>query len=112
MTKLMGYGLIGVLIVAICLGRYNSVLSDRLDKASKANEDLVADVKSLDETIVALKESIDSDRRTTEEQLRIEQQKREKAVAENRTLREALEYSNCGKQRLPDSALRILRRKG
>lgn len=33
------------------------MLSDRLDKASEVNEDLVADVNSRDETIVVLKEA-------------------------------------------------------
>ncbi|OKP29787.1 hypothetical protein BSQ40_08125, partial [Serratia fonticola] len=96
----MKYGLVGVLLVAICLGWYASSLSDDLDAAQEANGKLVKAVESRDETISALKGAADADRRATEEQLRIEQQKRAKADAENRTLRKALESSDCSNQRL------------
>ncbi|WP_447880367.1 DUF2570 family protein [Serratia fonticola] len=107
----MKYGLVGVLLVAICLGWYASSLSDNLDTAQEANGKLVKALESRDETIGALKGAADADRHATEEQLKLEQQKRAKADAENRTLREALESSDCSNQRLPDSALDILRRK-
>lgn len=117
MTVFARYSLIGALLVAICLGGINGVLTYRLNNAneanqtlSKANKDLNKSVADRDETIIALKESIDADRRATEEQLKIEQQKREKADVENRTLRKALERSDAGNQPLPDDALRILRR--
>jgi predicted RNase H-like nuclease (RuvC/YqgF family) len=117
MTLFTRYGLIGVLIVAICLGGINAVLTYRLDKANDANQVLSDANKKLndaiadrDETITALKESIDADRRATEEQLKIEQQKRAKSDAENRTLRKALESSDAGNQPLPDDVKRILRR--
>ncbi|HBE9083085.1 hypothetical protein [Serratia fonticola] len=117
MTVLTRYGLIGALLVAICLGGINGALTYRLDKAndanqllSDANEKLNDAVVERDETITALKESIDADRRATEEQLRIEQEKRSKADAENRTLRKALEHSDAGNQHLPDDVKRILRR--
>ncbi|MEX2952560.1 hypothetical protein AB4K01_15320 [Serratia fonticola] len=117
MTQLTRYGLIGALLVAICLGGINGVQTYRLDKAndanqalSKANEDLTDAVSDRDETITTLKESIDADRRATEEQLRIEQQKRAKADAENGKLRKALEHSDAGNQPLPDDVKRILRR--
>jgi hypothetical protein len=115
MTALNKYGLIG----AICLGGINGLLTYRLDKANDANQtqsdknkvfNKVVDER--DETITALKGAADADRRATEEQLRIEQQKREKADAENRTLRKVLESSNCSNQHLPDSAIGILRREG
>ncbi len=118
MTQLTRYGLIGALLVAICLGGINGVLTYRLNKAngvnqvlSDANGKLNDAVADRDEAITALKESIDADRRATEEQLKIEQQKRAKADAENKSLREALGHSDCSNQRLPDSALDILRRK-
>lgn len=110
MTQFTRYGLIGALLVALCLGRYASSLSEDLKAALKDNKDLVATVESRDETIKALKDAAGADRRATEEQLKLEQQKRAKADAENRTLREALEHSGCNNQRLPDDALRILRR--
>lgn len=115
MTSLTKYWLIGALLGAIALGSINAVLTSRLDNAnkanqtlSKANKDLNKSVADRDETITELKGSIDADRRATEEQLRIEQQKRAKADAENGKLRQALESSDCGNQRLPDSALDIL----
>ncbi|NBJ34726.1 DUF2570 domain-containing protein [Serratia fonticola] len=108
MTALNKYGLIGALLVAICLGWYSTVLTDRLEKADKANEKLVEAVGDRDDTIKALKGAADADRRATEEQLKIEQQKRAKADAENGKLRQALEHSDCSNQRLPDSALDIL----
>lgn len=112
---MMKYGLVGLLFLAISLGGVSAVLNHRLDNAneenqklSKANKDLNKAVSDRDETITALKGSIDADRRATEEQLKIEQQKRAKADAENRTLRTALESSDCSNQRLPDSAIDIL----
>ncbi|UAN58330.1 DUF2570 family protein [Serratia sp. JSRIV004] len=104
------FGTIGVLLLAICLGWYASLLSDDLDTAQEANGKLVKALESRDETIGALKGAADADRHATEEQLKLEQQKRAKADAENRTLRDALEHSGCNNQRLPDDALRILRR--
>ncbi|WP_447881314.1 DUF2570 family protein [Serratia fonticola] len=112
MTALSKYGLIGLLLVAILIAWNNSLLTTRLDNAKKANEKLVESVKDRDETITALQDSASADRRATEEQLRIEQEKRSKADAENRKLREALESSDCSNQRLPDSAIGILRREG
>ncbi|NBJ36905.1 hypothetical protein GE191_24950 [Serratia fonticola] len=110
MKNLSQYGLIGALLVAILLGWYSSVLTDRLDKADKANEKLVEAVGERDGTIKALNDAAGADRRATEEQLKIEQQKREKADVENRTLRKALEHSDAGNQLLPDDVRRILRR--
>ncbi|MGL5389142.1 MAG: hypothetical protein ACRDCA_25380 [Serratia sp. (in: enterobacteria)] len=117
MIALNKYGLIGALLVAIALGGTNGVLTYRLDQAdkanqvlSKANKDLNKAVVERDETISALKDSIAADRRATEEQLKIEQQKREKADVENRTLRKVLERSDAGNQPLPDDVKRILRR--
>ncbi|AYM90055.1 DUF2570 domain-containing protein [Serratia sp. 3ACOL1] len=110
MKNLSRHGLIGVLLVAILLGWYSSVLTDRLDKADKANEKLVEAVGDRDGIIKALNDAAGADRRATEEQLKIEQQKRAKADAENRKLREALEHSGCGNQPLPDDVIYILRR--
>lgn len=110
MTPLSKYGLIGALLVAILLGWYASSLSDDLDVVRESNVKLVKAVESRDETINGLRGAADSERRATEAQLKIEQQKRVKADAENRTLRDALEHSGCNQQRLPDDALRILRR--
>ncbi|CQE14528.1 phage lysis regulatory protein%2C LysB family [Yersinia intermedia] len=104
------YGLISLLLVAICLSWYASSLSDDLDAAQKENKTLVDAVKDRDGTITALKDAAGADRRATEEQLKLEQQKRAKADAENRTLRKALEHSDAGNQPLPDDVKRILRR--
>ncbi|WP_337262944.1 MULTISPECIES: DUF2570 family protein [unclassified Serratia (in: enterobacteria)] len=104
------YGLISLLLVAICLGWYASSLSDDLDNAWQENKTLAAAVESRDGTISALKDAASADRRATEEQLKIEQQKRVKADAENKTLRRALENNGCSNQRLPDDVRRILRR--
>ncbi|MFZ1872311.1 MAG: DUF2570 family protein [Chania sp.] len=106
----MRYALIVVLLGAICLGWYASSLSDDLDAAQKENKTLVAAVESRDGTITKLKDTASADRRATEEQLKIEQQKRATADAENKTLRHALASSDCDRQRLPDDALNILRR--
>ncbi|UAN55359.1 DUF2570 family protein [Serratia sp. JSRIV004] len=103
------FGTIGVLLLAIFLGWYASSLSDDLEAAEKDNKALIGMVEGRDETISALKGAADADQRATEQQLLIEQQKRAKADAENRTLREALEHSDCSNQRLPDPAIDILR---
>ncbi|KFK98118.1 DUF2570 family protein [Serratia sp. Ag1] len=104
------YGLISLLLVAICLGWYASSLSGDLDSARQENKSLVAAVQSRDGTITALKDAASADRRATEEQLKIEQQKRAKADADNEKLRKALENNGCSNQRLPDDVRRILRR--
>ncbi|HBE9082116.1 DUF2570 family protein [Serratia fonticola] len=109
---MMKNGLVVLLVVAIGLGWYASSLSDDLDQAQKDNKALTETVNDRDGTITALKDAAGADRRATEEQLKLEQQKRAKADAENRTLRDALERSGCNNQRLPDDALRILRREG
>ncbi|MBL5825402.1 DUF2570 family protein [Serratia fonticola] len=105
---MMKNGLVVLLVVAIGLGWYASSLSDDLDQAQKDNKALTETVNDRDGTITALKDAAGADRRATEEQLKLEQQKRAKADAENRTLRQALESSDCSNQRLPDSALDIL----
>ncbi|WP_156293350.1 DUF2570 family protein [Serratia oryzae] len=110
MTTITHYGLIGVLLVAICLGWYASSLSEDLNFAKKENKSLVDAVKDRDGTISALKDAASADRRATEEQLKIEQQKRARADAENKELRKALENNGCSNQRLPDDVRRILRR--
>lgn len=109
---MMKNGLVVLLVVTICLGWYAYSLSDDLDQAQKDITALTDAVNDRDGTITALKDAAGADRRATEEQLKLEQQKRAKADAENRTLREALEHSGCNNQRLPDDALRILRREG
>ncbi|MBC3214251.1 hypothetical protein [Serratia fonticola] len=116
-TKITQYGLTGALLVSICLGVISAVLNHRLDNAneaiktlSDANTELSKGIENRDETIGALIGAADADRRATEEQLKLEQQKRAKADAENRTLREALEHSDAGNKLLPDDAKRILRR--
>ncbi|NYA15744.1 DUF2570 family protein [Serratia fonticola] len=109
MTTITRYGLVSALLVAICLGWYASSLSDDLSAARKDNKTLVDTVNDRDGTITALKESIAADRRATEEQLKLEQQKRAKADAENRTLRKALEHSDASNQPLPADAIRVLR---
>lgn len=84
-------------------------LNRDIDQSQKDNEALGSALIGRDETINALKGAADADRRATEQQLKIEQQKRVKADAENRTLRKALEDNDCGHQRLPADALDILR---
>lgn len=105
---MMKNSLVVLLVVAIGLAWYASSLSDDLDQAQKDNKALTDTVNDRDGTITALKDAAGADRRATEEQLKLEQQKRAKADAENRTLRQALESSDCSNQRLPDSALDIL----
>lgn len=68
MTTITRYGLVGALLVAICLGGINGVLTHRLNKANEANQTLSDENKDLndavtdrDETITTLKESIDAE---------------------------------------------------
>ncbi|MBC3253521.1 DUF2570 family protein [Serratia fonticola] len=100
------------IVLLFGMGMRIDALNSDIGQYKKDNEALSTALAGRDETITALKGSIDADRRATEEQLKIEQQKRAKADAENKTLREALEHSGCNNQRLPDDALRILRREG
>ncbi|WP_447880077.1 DUF2570 family protein [Serratia fonticola] len=111
MTKSILAMLAAFIAVVLSLGWYASSLSDDLDTVQKDNKELVDAVKDRDGTITALKDAAGADRQATEEQLKIEQQKRAKADAENGKLRQALEHSDCSKQRLPDSAIDILRGK-
>ncbi|HHQ4311114.1 TPA: DUF2570 family protein [Serratia fonticola] len=105
--------LVALFFIALLFGmgmRIDALNAD-IDQYKKDNKALSTALAGRDETITALKGSIDADRRATEEQLKTEQQKRAKADAENRTLRKALEHSDCSNQRLPDSAIDILRGK-
>jgi predicted RNase H-like nuclease (RuvC/YqgF family) len=86
-----------------------NALNASIGQYQKDNEALNSVLNGRDETINALKGAADADRRATEQQLKIEQQKRVKADAENRMLRKALEDNDCGHQRLPADALDILR---
>ncbi|NCG50740.1 DUF2570 family protein [Serratia fonticola] len=103
--------LVVLILVALLFGmrlRIDALNAD-IGQYQKDNDELSTALTGRDETINALKGAVDADRRATEEQLKIEKQKRAKADAENRTLRDALEHSGCNNQRLPDDALRILR---
>ena len=104
--------LAALLLLALLFGmshRIDSLNAD-IGQYKRDNEALSTALAGRDETITALKGSIDADRRATEEQLKTEQQKRAKADAENRTLRDALGHSAAGNQPLPDDVKRILRR--
>ncbi|WP_024530581.1 DUF2570 family protein [Serratia fonticola] len=98
------------IVLLFGMGMRIDALNADIGQYKRDNEALSTALAGRDETITALKGSIDADRRATEEQLKTEQQKRAKADAENRTLREALEHSDAGKQPLPDDVKRILRR--
>ncbi len=111
-TKSILAMLAAFIALMLSLGWYASSLSDDLKAAQKDNKELTDTLNDRDGTINALKDAAGADRRATEEQLKLEQQKRAKADAENRTLRKALESSDCSNQRLPDSAISILRREG
>lgn len=104
--------LVVLLLVALLFGMSQRIdaLNADIGQYQKDNEALGSALIGRDETINALKGAADADRRATEQQLMIEQQKRVKADAENRTLRKALEHSDAGNQPLPDDVKRILRR--
>ncbi|MBP1034851.1 DUF2570 family protein [Serratia fonticola] len=106
--------LVVLLLVALLFGMSQRIdaLNADIGQYQKDNEALGSALIGRDETINALKGAADADRRATEQQLMIEQQKRVKADAENRTLRKALEHSDAGNQPLPDDVKRILRREG
>ena len=99
------------LLAALLFGMHQriGVLNMDIEQYQKDNDALITALSGRDETILALKGAADADRRATEQQLKIEQQKRAKADAENRTLRKALENNDCSHQRLPADALDILR---
>ncbi|MBE0149638.1 DUF2570 family protein [Serratia sp. PL7] len=105
--------LVVLFLVALLFGMNQRIdaLNADIGQYQKDNDELSTALTGRDKTINSLKGAADADRRVTEEQLKIEQQKRAKADVENRTLREALEHSDCSNQRLPDSAIDILRRK-
>ncbi|HHQ6569479.1 TPA: hypothetical protein ACSTJX_004387 [Serratia fonticola] len=104
--------LVVLFLVALLFGMSQriDVLNADIGQYQKDNDELSTALTGRNETINALKGAVDADRRATEQQLKIEQQKREKADAENRTLREALGHSDAGNQPLPDDVKRILRR--
>lgn len=98
------------IVLLFGMGMRIDALNADIGQYKRDNEALSTALAGRDETITTLKGSIDADRRATEEQLKTEQQKRAKADAENRTLREALGHSDAGNQPLPDDVKRILRR--
>ncbi|MGL5387804.1 MAG: hypothetical protein ACRDCA_18415 [Serratia sp. (in: enterobacteria)] len=99
------------MLAALLVGmrqRIDALKAD-IGQYQKDNGALTNALTGRDETIQALKGVVDADRRATEQQLKIERQVREKADAENRSLRKALEDNDCSNQRLPADALDILR---
>ncbi|HGM5489588.1 TPA: hypothetical protein ACKP1B_001185 [Serratia fonticola] len=103
--------LLFLLFAALLFGMSQRIntLNTVLARYRQDNKVLNTALTGRDETIEALKGAADADRRATEQQLKIEQQKRERADVENRILRHALEDNDCSNQRLPADALDILR---
>ncbi|PVZ86723.1 hypothetical protein C9426_15010 [Serratia sp. S1B] len=108
--KLTQYSLIGLLLVAICLGWYNTTLSSRLDTA---NDLLAEQGKSLAQqsALIGTLQTQDAQNRALmAEQQQKEQQLRQQASDNERKYRNATKSDQCAVTAAPSAVIELLQR--
>lgn len=106
--KLAQYGLIGALLVVICLGGYSTLLSSRLDTAKQL---LVEQGKSLAQQVALIStlQTQDAQNRTLlAAQQQKEQQLRQQASDNQRRYRDATQNDQCAVTAAPVAVLELL----
>lgn len=108
LQKLMQGGLLLLLLAAICLGGYSSLLSHQLASVRQQAEELQ---KSLAQQagLIATLQTQDAQNRALMAQQRQEQQLRQQHEAYQRKYREAIKNDPCAAQPLPGAVLELLR---
>jgi hypothetical protein len=106
--KITQCGLLGALIVAICLAWYSSVLSSRLDTSKKLTEELNKSLAQQAGLIGTLQTQDAQNRALMAAQLAQEQKLRQQAIDTEGKYREAIKDNGCAAERMPDAAIDLL----
>ncbi|MFC0225666.1 DUF2570 family protein [Serratia aquatilis] len=104
----MKYGLIGALLVAICLGWYSSVLTGRLETSQQLIREQSKSLEQQSALIGTMQIQDAQNRSLMAAQLQQEQQLRQRATANERKFREAIKNDDCAKRDMPGAVVELL----
>ncbi|ALL37659.1 hypothetical protein AR325_12015 [Serratia marcescens] len=109
MSKIAGGSLVLLLLVAICLGGYSSLLSHRLQLARQQAAEQQKALAQQAGLIATLQTQDAQNRALMAEQQQREQQLRQQHDTAQRKYREAIKNDPCAGQPLPAAVLELLR---
>lgn len=109
LQKLTQGGVVLLLLVAISLGGYSSLLSHRLDLARKQSAEQQKTLAQQAKLITSLRTDDARNRALMAEQQRREQQLRQQGEIYQRKYREAIKNDECARRAAPGAVLGILR---
>ncbi|WP_260953752.1 DUF2570 family protein [Serratia marcescens] len=109
MSKISGGSLAVLLLVAISLGGYSSLLSHRLDLARRQSAEQQKTLAQQAKLITSLRTDDARNRALMAEQQRREQQLRQQGEIYQRKYREAIKNDECARRSAPGAVLGILR---
>ncbi|MEL5224419.1 DUF2570 family protein [Serratia nevei] len=109
MSKISGGSLAVLLLVAISLGGYSSLLSHRLDLARRQSAEQQKTLAQQAKLITSLRTDDARNRALMAEQQRREQQLRQQGEIDQRKYREAIKNDECARRAAPGAVLGILR---
>lgn len=102
-------GLVVLLLTAICLGGYSSLLSHRLDLARQQSAEQQKTLAQQAGLIATLQTQDAQNRALMAAQQQQEQQLRHQADIYQRKYSEAIKNNKCAAERMPDAVLDLLR---
>ncbi|MGP2976106.1 DUF2570 family protein [Serratia marcescens] len=108
LKKLTQSGVVLLLLVAISLGGYSSLLSHRLDLARKQSEEHQKTLAQQAKLITSLRTDDARNRALMAEQQRREQQLRQQGENYQRKYREAIKNDACAGQPMPAAVVELL----
>jgi aminoglycoside phosphotransferase (APT) family kinase protein len=108
LTKLAGGGLLLLLVVSICLGGYNSLLSHRLALSRQQLSEQQKTLAQQSGLIATLRTDDARNRALIAEQQRREHQLRQHEETYQRKLRDALKSDKCGNSPMPAAVIEFL----
>ena len=104
-------GLVALLLTAICLGGYSSLLSHRLELARQQSAEQQKTLAQQAGLISTLQTQDAQNRALMAAQQQQEQQLRQQADIYQRKYRDAIKNDECARRTVPDGVLDLLRRK-
>ncbi|QFH60893.1 DUF2570 family protein [Serratia marcescens] len=108
MSKIAGSSLALLLLVAICLSGYSSLLSHRLELARQQVAEQKKTLAQQAGLITTLRADDARNRAMMAEQQRREQQLRQQGEIYQRKLRDALKNDKCGNSAMPAAVIELL----
>lgn len=109
MSKIAGSSLALLLLVAICLGGYSSLLSHRLELARQQVAEQKKTLAQQAGLITTLRADDARNRAMMAEQQRREQQLRQRGETYQRMYREAIKNDECSRRAAPPAVIELLR---